>query len=83
MHNVKNFKKRSQDFPVSFQDAAQFYWTNLKNYSINNSEILFGAKSAPIIIPRYLVQDIDSQEDWDTAEVMYKVITKLNEKHSN
>ena len=83
MHNQKNFKKRSQDFPESFQDAAQFYWTNLENYSIYKSEILFGLKSVPIIIPRYMVQDIDTKEDWESAEVLYKVVNELNEKHSN
>ena len=83
MHNAKNFKKRSQDFPESFQDAAQFYWTNLKNYSINSSEILFGSKSIPIIIPRHFVQDIDTQEDWDRAEVLYKVMNEINEKSFN
>lgn len=83
MHNPKNFKKRSQDFPESFQDAAQFYWTNLENYSISKSEILFGLKSVPIIIPRYMVQDIDTKEDWESAEVLYKVMNELNEKHSN
>ena len=30
-----------------------------------------------------MVQDIDTKEDWDSAEVLYKVVNELNEKHSN
>ncbi len=29
-----------------------------------------------IILPRYLVQDIDTQEDWTRAEFMYEAIQK-------
>jgi mRNA interferase MazF len=35
-------------------------------------DIPFGKESIPIKIPRYLVQDIDTLEDWVRAEMMYK-----------
>ena len=69
----ENFTKRSQDLEEAFQDAGQFYWINLK---INSDEIIFGKDSIPIILPRYLVQDIDTQEDWTRAEFMYEAIKK-------
>ena len=39
---------------------------------------MFGKDSIPIILPRYLVQDIDTLEDWKRAEVMYKVLQEMN-----
>tara|TARA_B100001250_G_C19734076_1_gene759943 strand:- start:172 stop:870 length:699 start_codon:yes stop_codon:yes gene_type:complete len=76
MFNPENFTKRSQDFEEAYQDAGQFYWTNLKNK--NPNDIMFSDKSFPIIIPKYLVQDIDSMEDWHRAELMYETIFKNN-----
>ncbi len=69
----ENFSKRSQDLEEAFQDAGQFYWTNL---NIKSDEIIFGKDSIPIILPRFLVQDIDTLEDWQRAEIMYEVIQK-------
>jgi CMP-N-acetylneuraminic acid synthetase len=70
----ENFSKRSQDLEEAYQDAGQFYWTN---NSIESDEITFGKDSIPIILPRYLVQDIDTLEDWKRAEYMYQVIKKV------
>jgi len=67
---------RSQDLEEAYQDAGQFYWTNLKKAS---SEIFFGKDSIPIILPRYLVQDIDTPEDWIRAEFMYKALKNTKE----
>jgi CMP-N-acetylneuraminic acid synthetase len=30
--------------------------------------------SLPVLLPRYFVQDIDTLEDWETAEKMYSVL---------
>ncbi len=71
----ENFPKRSQDLEEAFQDAGQFYWRNLKKTS---DDIIFGKDSIPIILPRYLVQDIDTLEDWQMAEVLYEVLKRQN-----
>ena len=34
----------------------------------------FSEVSSPYILPRYLVQDIDTMEDWVRAEIMFKVL---------
>ncbi len=65
------FHSRSQDLEEAYQDAGQFYWEKVGSKS---DEIMFGKDSIPIILPRYLVQDIDTMEDWKRAEVMYKVL---------
>ena len=71
MFTPEHYMTRSQDLEEAYQDAGQFYWRRL---SLESKEIMFGKDSIPIILPRHLVQDIDTQEDWDRAEVMYKVL---------
>jgi pseudaminic acid cytidylyltransferase len=72
----ENFYKRSQDLEEAYQDAGQFYWQNL---DIKAKDIPFGADSIPIVLPRYLVQDIDTFEDWKRAELMYKILNQASE----
>ncbi len=67
----ENFYKRSQDLEEAYQDAGQFWWVKLSKTS---DEIMFGKDSIPIVLPRYLVQDIDTMEDWEMAEKLYQVI---------
>lgn len=67
----ENFSKRSQDLEVAYHDAGQFYWKNLHQ---TKDDIMFGAQSIPIVLPRHLVQDIDTLEDWTRAELMYKIL---------
>ncbi|MCF7668542.1 MAG: pseudaminic acid cytidylyltransferase [Verrucomicrobia bacterium] len=62
---------RSQDLPEFYHDAGQFYWTRVDRY-LKNPNVYHDA--APVIIPRYLVHDIDSEEDWTRAELMYKTL---------
>jgi len=71
MFTPEYYMTRSQDLEEAYQDAGQFYWTKVDQIS---DEIMFGKDSIPIILPRHLVQDIDTLEDWQRAEIMYKVI---------
>ena len=71
MYTPEHYMTRSQDLEEAYQDAGQFYWTRIAQRS---AEIMFGKDSIPIILPGYLVQDIDTLEDWQRAEVMYKVL---------
>ncbi len=73
MFTPKHFMTRSQDLEEAYQDAGQFYWDKQK---VDSDEITFGNSSIPIILPRHLVQDIDTLEDWDRAEIMYEVIKR-------
>ena len=70
----KYFNSRSQDLEEAYQDAGQFYWEKLDR---KIKDIAFGSDSITLILPLYLVQDIDTQEDWKRAEIMYKVIKLL------
>ncbi len=75
MFTPEYYNTRSQDLEEAYQDAGQFYWEKIGKTS---SEIFFGKDSIPIILPRYLVQDIDTLEDFKRAELMYKALF-LNE----
>ena len=79
--NVKNrleiffpeyFDSRSQDLPEAYHDAGQFYWVDVKKYL--KEKKIFSINAIPIIIPRFLTQDIDTMEDWEFAEKMYQII---------
>lgn len=73
MFTPEHYMTRSQDLEEAYQDAGQFYWKDLNKKS---SEIMFGKDSIPIILPRHLVQDIDTLEDWRRAEFMYEILKK-------
>lgn len=66
----EDITKRSQDLEEAYHDAGQFYWGRTDDYL--SSKRIFSEHGIPIILPRHLVQDIDTQEDWDRAELMYK-----------
>ncbi len=73
MFTPEHFLSRSQDLEEAFQDAGQFYWTKS---GVDSSDIMFGKSSLPVILPRHLVQDIDTLEDWKRAEFMYEALQK-------
>jgi N-acylneuraminate cytidylyltransferase len=62
--------KRSQDLPEAYHDAGQFYWGTAEDYLSNKA--IFSEHGIPVVLPRHLVQDIDTPEDWDRAELMYQ-----------
>lgn len=68
----ENIGKRSQDLEEAFHDAGQFYWG--RPHAFLNDEPIFSPVSLPVILPRHLVQDIDTMEDWQRAELMYAAL---------
>jgi N-acylneuraminate cytidylyltransferase len=64
---------RSQDLEEAYHDAGQFYWGRAEAFRAGLP--LFAGHSAPIILPRHRVQDIDTSEDWARAELMYAALT--------
>lgn len=61
---------RSQDLPEAYHDAGQFYWGTPEAWLENKP--IFDTHSVPVVLPRHLVQDIDTPEDWERAELMYR-----------
>jgi pseudaminic acid cytidylyltransferase len=66
----ENIGKRSQDLPPAWHDAGQFYWGRAQAFLTNKR--VFAPHSIPIILPHYLVQDIDTPDDWQRAELLYR-----------
>lgn len=70
----EQFESRSQDLPKAYHDAGQFYWGKPEAWVENR--IVFSEKSTALIIPHYRVQDIDTEEDWRRAEIIFKMMQK-------
>lgn len=72
MFNPEHFNTRSQDLEEAFHDAGQFYWGRASAWL--RGEPIFGSGSAPVMLPRHRVQDIDTQEDWERAQWLFKAM---------
>lgn len=68
------FNARSQDLDEAWHDAGQFYWG--KTQAWLDERILFGSESTPVKLPRHRVQDIDTFEDWERAEWLFKAMQR-------
>jgi N-acylneuraminate cytidylyltransferase len=78
MFNPAQFNIRSQDLEEAYHDAGQFYWGRAQAWLAATP--LFSEASAPIVLPRYRVQDIDNQEDWIRAELMFGTLNQTTER---
>lgn len=67
MVSPENYTKRTQDLPVSYYDAGQFYFVDVE--SLSKQKRFFMGKSMGIEIKN--VVDIDNEEDWARAERLY------------
>lgn len=68
----EHFTTRSQDLPVALHDAGQFYWGRPAAWL--ECKHIFDRHSKPVLIPRWRVQDIDTQDDWERAEILAPII---------
>lgn len=73
------FHTRSQDLKEAYHDAGQYYWGRVAAWKKEIS--FFTTESMPVVIPRYRVQDIDSQEDWVQAELLFKTINQTGDEN--
>lgn len=68
----EHFSTRSQDLPTALHDAGQFYWGRPSAWI--EGKRIFDRYSIPVVIPRWRVQDIDTPEDWERAEILAPII---------
>ena len=76
MFYPEHFNIRSQDLEEAYHDAGQFYWG--KAQAFKDELPIFSEVATPYILPRYLVQDIDTLEDWIRAEAMHMVLQETS-----
>ena len=63
---------RSQDLEPAYHDAGQFYWG--RTSAFRERREMFSPESALVILPRELVHDIDTPEDWANAELAFTAL---------
>jgi N-acylneuraminate cytidylyltransferase len=72
MFHPEHFNTRSQDLEDAYHDAGQFYWGRPEAWLAG--KVIFGESSSTVLLPRHRVQDIDTAEDWQRAEWMFKAM---------
>lgn len=65
---------RSQDLESAYHDAGQFYFFRVENFL--KSGVLIPENSGGIVISELEAHDIDTESDWQVAEIKFK----LNDK---
>jgi pseudaminic acid cytidylyltransferase len=63
---------RSQDLEPAYHDAGQFYWG--RTSAFRERREVFSPESMPVVLPRELVHDIDTPEDWANAELAFAAL---------
>lgn len=65
---------RTQDLEPAYFDAGQFYWaasdTWLAGHSIHGN-------GRALVLPEWRVVDIDTAEDWERAEILFRAVDKM------
>ena len=77
MFDAAQFNTRSQDLEEAFHDAGQFYWGRPRAWTGNKR--FFERWSNVVMLPRWRVQDLDTTEDWERAEVLMKLLREQGE----
>ena len=72
MFYPQHFATRSQDLEEAYHDVGQFYWGTTEAWL--EGKPIFSDAATTIVLPRHLVQDIDTPEDWFRAELMHKAL---------
>lgn len=63
---------RSQDLPVMLHDCGLFYMAPTSEFISCRSFLMEGTQG--LVVPAKYVQDIDTPQDWQIAELKYKLL---------
>lgn len=74
MLQPEHLNTRSQDLEEAYHDAGQFYWGTATAFL--KGKAMFTSHSKAVLLPRACVQDIDTEEDWEYAELLFSVSNK-------
>jgi len=80
MLQPENFSKRSQDLEEAYHDAGQFYWGRSTAW-LMSSNLFQGSQM--LLLPRWRVQDIDTEDDWKRAELLMESLAKPSQSNLN
>ncbi len=66
---------RTQDLEPTYHDAGQWYW--LRTAALRDPEFrILGPTAVPVVLDALEAQDIDTEHDWDLAEVKFKLLLR-------
>ena len=63
---------RTQDLEAGYYDAGQFYWASAETWLAG---LAVHANGRAIVLPEWRVVDIDTPEDWERAETLYRAFS--------
>lgn len=66
----EHINARSQDLETWFHDAGQWYWFQTETLFMASSKI----RRRVLKLSNMQVQDIDNKDDWDLAELKFKIL---------
>ncbi len=72
MVSPEHYQSRSQDLEPIYHDSGQFYW--MRTAALKNEMRFFAERTAALVLSEIEVQDIDSEEDWQMAELKYRLL---------
>ena len=71
----EHYSSRSQDLIETYHDAGCMYFASKQVWK--TEKMIFSPNSSGYSLPRYMVQDIDTLDDWEHAELLYKLQENL------
>jgi pseudaminic acid cytidylyltransferase len=71
----ENLNARSQDLEECYHDAGQFYF--FKTDFFTKEKKLWGDNTGGYVLSELEVQDLDTETDWQLAELKYKLVNNL------
>lgn len=71
MFQPEHYSSRSQDLVKAYHDAGQFYFSKLS--AVQNNISPFSNASRMLVLPRYRVVDIDTLEDFELAQRLFRI----------
>ena len=80
MFQPEHYSFRSQDLVEAYHDAGQFYFSKLS--AVQNNISAFSNSSRMLVLPRYRVVDIDTFEDLEVAQRLFKNASKKDDEKS-
>ena len=57
-----------------YHDAGQFYFRRRGSDGMFPDRRFIDTGTFPIILPHYVFQDIDDEEDWERAELLFQTM---------
>ncbi len=70
---------RSQDLEPFYHDVGQFYCLNTDSFE--RQQVLIMEKTVPLVLSETEIQDIDTEEDWELAELKYRLLKENENKN--